>query len=454
MKKLDPPLLMLRFVSVTVLVIAVFLFGVIAAERQTLPYRLIYLILGRVAVFVEEAPVLFGVRPVNFLQPARYPGAGVTVNEVAERDDYVVLASFFDSTNEIRLIRRNGEIVARWPVALSRLAPDRGYIVNPPATDWNVDLHGLAVNRDGSVVFNFEYTALIKLDRCGERVWWLPHQTHHSVERSEQGGYWVPGRRYVGSDMPTGFLPIQTPYTEDFLLKISETGVIEREISVPQLFYNSGLESILTANGMTAVATIADAPDHEIVHLNNIDELPAALAGDFPEFRAGDLLLSLREQNMILVVDPVTERIRWWQIGPWLRQHDPDFQPGGLITVFDNRTDDTDDGNLLGGSAIVAHDPVSRQTRMVWGGTAAQRMYTAIRGNHQMQPGGGVLVVETEGGRIFETDSSGRIVWEYINRYDDDEVAEINSALVLPADYFRDVDWSCNMARNREKGKR
>ena len=85
---------------------------------------------------------------------------------------------------------------------------------------------------------------------------------------------------------------------------------------------------------------------------------------------------------------------------------------------------------------------------MVWGGTAAQRMYTAIRGNHQMQPGGGVLVVEAEGGRIFETDSSGRIVWEYINRYDDDEVAEINSALVLPADYFRDVDWSCNMARN------
>jgi hypothetical protein len=390
--------------------------------------------------------------PVHFLQPARYPGSGVTVNAVTDRDDYVVLSSFFNDRNEIRLIRRDGEIVARWPVALSELVPNLDRTIDHPATDWNVDIDGMLINRDGSVVFNFEYTALVKLDRCGGLLWSLQHQTHHSIEQSEQGGYWVPGRRTVSGEMPTRFPPIRTPYAEDVLLKVSEDGEIEREISVPQLFYNSGLASLLTATGRIGVAVLSDQQSHEIVHLNDIEELPTALADDFSRFHAGDLLLSLRYNNIVFVIDPITERIKWWQIGPWLRQHDPDFQPGGVITVFDNRVDHTETGTMLGGSRILAHDLVVGKTRNVWGGTEEQRMYTESRGKHQMQPSGGVLVIESEGGRLFETDPSGRIVWEYINRYDDDEVAEINEARVLPAGYFDDVDWSCNPTREGEEG--
>jgi hypothetical protein len=35
------------------------------------------------------------------------------------------------------------------------------------------------------------------------------------------------------------------------------------------------------------------------------------------------------------------------------------------------------------------------------------------------------------------------VVWEYLNRYDADDVAEIGEARRYSADYFHVKDWSC-----------
>ena len=47
-------------------------------------------------------------------------------------------------------------------------------------------------------------------------------------------------------------------------------------------------------------------------------------------------MLSISDYNMIMIVDPRTRRVKWWKIGPWLRQHDPEFKSGGTIVVFNN----------------------------------------------------------------------------------------------------------------------
>ena len=70
-------------------------------------------------------------------------------------------------------------------------------------------------------------------------------------------------------------------------------------------------------------------------------------------------------------------------------------------------------------------------------------MHTNIRGKHQFLSGGRLLITEHEGGRVFEVNKEGRIIWEYINRYDSDEVAEITDARIYTADYFNVSDWSC-----------
>jgi len=398
---------------------------------------------------MQEAPVLVRARPEWHLQPARYAGSGVTINDTQD-DDLVLLAGFFDDGNELRLIRRDGSIVARWPVAFSEIFTDTGHIHEPPSTDWNTDTHGALILPDGSVVFVFEYMGLVKLDRCGRLVWKVAEPVHHSVEQAEAGGYWVPGRNYVLEEATARYPPFSVPYFEDTILRISEDGEVLEERSLVELFYQNGMEASVTASYGSASEQRMDG---EILHLNKVAELETGMATDFPMFAAGDLLLSVRELNMILVADPGLQRVKWWRVGPWIRQHDPEFKAGGLISVFNNNAYKPVFGpenpfmkslsHITHISNIIEIDPATDEHRRVYGGVKAQELLSVIRGKHEVTERGGLLITEFEGGRVLETDAAGRTIWQYINRYDADEVAEITEARIYPADYFAVSDWSC-----------
>ena len=232
-------------------------------------------------------------------------------------------------------------------------------------------------------------------------------------------------------------------------MRVSEDGEVLTEISVPKLFYDNGLEALLTATGHWFISSKSEFRwDQEIVHLNKIEELSSAIAKDFPMFDAGDLAISIRELNLVMVINPHPGKIKWWQIGPWLRQHDPEFIPNGKIIVFNNNIypisrNTVSDANSPYISNIVEYDFASDEQRIIYGGRKGQELLTVIRGKHELTRNGGLLVTEFEGGRVFETDATGRIVWEYINRYDSDEVAGISEARLYTASYFRVSDWSC-----------
>ena len=94
-------------------------------------------------------------------------------------------------------------------------------------------------------------------------------------------------------------------------------------------------------------------------------------------------------------------------------------------------------------SNITKINPVTRRTEVVYGGREGQEFLTVVRGKHDPTPEGGFLVTEHEAGRVFEVDVQGRIVWEYINRYDAEQVLEMTEARLYPSSYFTVKDWSC-----------
>lgn len=441
---------------VTVLVLS-FFFGFYSAENKTIVYRAVTGIKSAVKITSEEAPTQLKIRPEHFLQPVHYKGTAVTVNTVHDREEQLIFMSgFFDNTNELRLVRRNGDIVAHWPVQFSKIFPNPTHLREPPQSDWNIDTHGALILPDGSVVFNFEYGGVVKLDRCGRVVWKLARMTSHSVEPAEDGGFWIPGRRYFPKDASSPFPPFVTPFYEDAILKVSAEGKVVKEIPVPQLFYNSGLEALLTATGFSlrpllTAKSEGHPPEIEINHLNEIEELNSSMAVDFPMFEVGDLLVSLRERNLIMVIDPDTEKIKWWRIGPWIRQHDPKFLPGGKIIVFNNNDYRVDWGPIGDMtpippprySNIMEYDFASDRSKIIYGNKPGQEMWSIIRGKVQRTSGGGLLITEFEGGRVIETDAEGRIIWEYVNRYDSKNVAEISEARIYPVSYFKVSDWKC-----------
>jgi hypothetical protein len=162
-------------------------------------------------------------------------------------------------------------------------------------------------------------------------------------------------------------------------------------------------------------------------------------------FEAGDLLISMRFQSLIMVFDPNTLKVKWYQEGPWIGQHDPDFMPSGRISLFSNNDDGTETGARLGGSSIIEVNPVDRQIRRVYGGRVGEPMFSLDRGKHQRlgEDGRGALITESRSGRVFEIDANHSVVWEFINRYDEESVTVMTGATRYPEEYFTVADWSC-----------
>lgn len=406
--------------------------------------------------------VLHGNPPRDFLQPSRKPGDGVTVNRIGEDGRLVLLARFFDGENGLRLIRRDGTVVAKWRAPYSAAFPDTAFLgPHAPRSDRNVDIHGALITPDGAVVFNYEYAGTVRLSRCGALDWTLAHPSHHSVEPAEAGGYWIGGRRYFVADPadPMRHFPPFTrlrnagPFSDDMILRLDDQGRIVTARSLMRLLYDNGLEPVLTATGENFRR--GSRWGTELLHLNKIAELPAALAPAFPMFQAGDLMISLREYNLIAVIDPDDWRVKWHQTGPWRRQHDPEFLPDGRIAVFDNGLyhNSLTPGAPIGpdaafASRVLTIDPADRSIRTVYGGRPGQPLRSMIRGKIDPTAAGGFLITEFEGGRAFEIDAQGRTLWEYINRYDADRVAEVTEARLYREDQFAVADWTCPERRD------
>jgi hypothetical protein len=219
---------------------------------------------------------------------------------------------------------------------------------------------------------------------------------------------------------------------EDTILKISDDGDIVEEISIEEVLFQNNLQGMLFWKRGTG----------DMTHVNDIEELSPELAARFPMFAAGDLLVSMRMQHMIFVMDPETLVVKWFQAGPWIGQHDPDFLESGRILVFNNNNDGRG-GTRYGGSNILEVDPARHAVSFRYGGTDDQRMFTHERGKQQELAGRHILVTEANAGRAFEVDADGQIVWEFINRYDETDAALITEATRYPEDYFTVRDWAC-----------
>ena len=187
----------------------VFIGGIAVGRYEVFPFPAIKYAKDSVAAMLRERDTILKVRPRHFLEAARYEGRGVTHADKARMEPGLTfLQGFFDGGNEMRLVREDGSSVRRWPVRFSEIVKDTSHIQTAyfvPKTDWNIEVHGGLMLPDGSVVFSFERGGLVKLDRCGQVLWTLRRMTHHSVEQAADGGFWVPGVRYVGAAGPSAF---------------------------------------------------------------------------------------------------------------------------------------------------------------------------------------------------------------------------------------------------------
>ncbi|MEO0957530.1 MAG: arylsulfotransferase family protein [Pseudomonadota bacterium] len=426
---------------------ATFIAGIYATENRLFPYTLVTQVRNDFQQLLTEGDTLAGIRPKAWTAPPRQDGSGVTLHVPEEAgEELIMLQGLFDRGLEIRLVALDGTVVHRWPFSPATLTEGIEHLRNRPLVEWNYDTHGAVALPDGSVVFNIDHKALLKLDRCGELVWRVDEPTHHSVELNDDGSFWVSSAEKHWDQSTLPLLPFDAPLSEDTLLQVGADGTILREISLLDVFLENDAMGLLTlAGGISPKTYRAYRPDmsREVFHLNDVEALPAAMAAAFPGFEAGDVVISLRNRNLIMVLDPDTKAIKWHSIGNWTRHHDPDWHADGTIRVFDNNRDGTETGEILGSSRIIAIRPRDNTETLLLGAEDDPYFHTTRRGKSQSLSGGRLLITEAEAGRVFITNAANEIVWEYVNRFDDEFIARITEARAYPRAYFSVTSWDC-----------
>jgi hypothetical protein len=365
------------------------------------------------------------------LHPARYEGEGVVDYDPERAFPGVTLISgAWREKNDwhlgVRLFGLDGEVLHKWqidPKDVWEKSPHQDPYAGRYGKKTKTYIHGALLQPGGDIVFNLEFFGLVRLNSNSEVVWKVPLRTHHSVFQDSEGNFWVPRCKCRQARVPE-YVGIKAPFYEEMILKVSREGVVKREISLFEVIFRSGYDGLLHIR------------QGDILHLNDIEVLSDQKAGAFDLFQSGDIMVSMRHINTVLVIDGKTERIKWSLTHPFLSQHDPDFTEDGYITVFDNHSDYAPGLYSQRGSRIVRIEPSTKKVETLYGWKENQHFFTEIGGIHQNLPNGNMLITESTPARVFEVTADGQVVWSWIApRWKGDRVPETYDGLRYDSEY-------------------
>lgn len=345
----------------------------------------------------------------NFIPPRSDQKGVIIYNEDKAFDGYTFLISA--DKNEARLIDMYGEIVHSWAKDSSELwgkdIPEaqklfyfwlRGSI-NPETGD-------LLVNPLSQDIYNQTLASLTKMDKNSNIIWQKQLGANHDVEYGPDGNiYGLGGTTLMDSDPD---LPnIAPPMNDEYLFILSPDGEVLKKLSFRELFKNS--DARIALQRVSHVPQDPDLPKGDIFHSNSFSFVPEAAIGKAPMLKEGHILVSFRNLDLLVMIDPKAEKITWASYGPYKGQHSPKILEDGSVLLFDNL------GNLKSGG----HSRILRlnlnDMRIVWeyAGTPDHPLASWHSSRVQRLPNDNLLITETEGGRIFEITPDKEIVWEY-----------------------------------------
>jgi len=321
------------------------------------------------------------------------------------------------------LINMQRKVVHRWAIAFSQVWPNPFHTKEGRVKDSLVCFFGshLYPNGDLLVVFHgLEQLAngfgLVKLDKDSKVLWKYSENVHHDVDVGEDGTIYAIEHR-VTHEMPEGLAYIPTPCLVDFLVLLSPDGKLLKRIPLLEAFRDSPYAALLTAlepagkrdsrpGRLTGPRFDEAVLRQDALHANFVKVLSRKLAPRFPQLKAGQVLISLRHLDAIAVVDTDKGSVVWAARGPWQAQHDPQFLDNGHLLLFDNR-------GLPKGSRVLEYDPQTQAFPWSYAGENKGPFSKSERGMCQRLPNGNTLIVDSEGGEVFEVSRSKEVVWSF-----------------------------------------
>lgn len=266
--------------------------------------------------------------------------------------------------------------------------------------------------KNGDLLAIYEGLGLIKIDKNSNLLWSYSHGCHHDLDVLDDGRIYVLTREVRSYARLRGGKPL----LEDFVTILSADGQSIKRVSILQAFLNSPYKSVLNR-----VPGWYDNLD--IFHTNTVEVLDGRLHAMSPAFKRGNVLISLREVDVIAVVDMDQASVLWAMSGMWKAQHKPTVLENGNILLFDNHGHggfskviefnpfaQEPSHNLLD-----EFDPFQQQVAWIYGGDKTNGFFSRTCGSAERLPNGNTLIKQTNSGRVFEVTPDKKTAWEFLN---------------------------------------
>jgi hypothetical protein len=401
---------------------------------------------------LEGAKTWFGVSQVPHPGERQPPGLSICKEGLAF-DGFTLVTTTEGA--EVHLYDRAGKVVHRWT-----MPTDLPGLKGKGLTNWeqchlypNGDLLALCCPA-GDIPYGF---GVVKLDKDSKLLWHHKGNFHHDLEVGEDGRIFLFELTTVAR-RPPALESLPEDFKDERIVVLSPEGEEERSFSLLGAFIGTPyLETLLSVNvmdndpGMHAplmphppgmafppgfppqgddpklTAPAKPKPTTDIFHANSVRILRKAMASKFPQFKAGQLLLSLHTPSLLALLDLDTQAVVWAARGPWQRQHDAQFLDNGRILLFDN-------SGSPSGSRVLEYDPASYAISWSFGGTRETTFRSVFRGRCQRLPNGNTRITEPQQ-RIFEVTAGKEIVWQFgFANGDEDSARNITGSTVYRRD--------------------
>jgi len=367
--------------------------------------------------------------------PARSDAMGLTKYDASKTNDGVTFY-LISPLQKAELLSMDGKVIHTWHLPYSKIWKDGDPIVDPiEDKDIAWEFAYPFPNGDILVIFRANYKVpygygMAKIDKDSNLIWKNLDTFHHELDVTADGRIFAISQYITERTIPEA-PQIESPMIEDFLVELDDNGKILRKISVFDALLNSSFKIFLKRVPSSRVG--------DYLHVNSVEYIDAKRAKLLPFANEGELLVSLRNPSMVIVVNMDEGKVVWALHGPWSNQHDTNILDNGNILMFDNR------GHLGSGGVTRAleYDPVRQATIWEYAGSDEEPFESEKRGSQDRLTNGNTLITESHAGRLFEVNQDGEIIWEYrtperwIGEKGDSYVPYIRYARRFPKNWFK-----------------
>ena len=298
----------------------------------------------------------------------------------------------------IRTAQAGSEVLLTTDGAERCLAFDRsGQIIWSQTVPGRSRVEYFAPLPDGGVLALSTDEGITRLNPAGQVLWQTDCSAHHELCPTDGGAFLTAThttRTYCGRRVRF-----------DEVQRIDPNG--QRSLLLDLFEIRAQMIPLTAESPLDKEASGATTAVYDRFHLNSIQVLPESDAHTADgRFAPGNLLLCLRNANLVLVVDPETSQVLWHLAGVDLdRPHGARMNGAGELSIFDN-------GWHRGRSRVLILNILTAEVLRIEDG-GDQPFFTRTRGFAQQLGQKRLLVTLSEQGRVLEFDGAGNLAYEW-----------------------------------------